>query len=180
MTDAHNTCSVCGRPALLHVNLGSVDGKPNIRDYCQGCADRHLDEWRAPRRRLTGGRHAIGGLLIMSGVALGIVAVFADGLGIAGHSGFGWYQRGGALGGVLLIFVGAIFRIDVLGVSGTILFVLAIGVDYFGIGRSAGLGWRQEAALVVALLLLAAGLFFRRRPRNLATDTTGTTPGKPH
>jgi len=104
-----------------------------------------------------------GGLLLASGVILGFLAVFADHLGIGGNGGFGWKQSVGLCTGLLLALLGSVFRVDLMAVGGFALLVLSLLADVLGVGRSPGLGQRQTAALIIALTLVASGLWLRRR-----------------
>ena len=47
-----------------------------------------------------------------------------------------------------------------------VLFVLISAfADPLGLDRSPGLGWRQTLGVIIGALLIAAGLYLRRRPK---------------
>ncbi|HUN80272.1 MAG TPA: hypothetical protein VMV81_02060, partial [Phycisphaerae bacterium] len=71
----------------------------------------------------------------------------------------------GILLGLIFVLVGAVFRIDLLGLAGALLFFLALFIDKLGIGSSTGIGPRQQIVMGIAILLLLCGLILRRRSR---------------
>src|SRR5260370_41483102 len=62
-----------------------------------------------------------------------------------------------------------------------VLFVLISAfADPLGLGRSPGLGWRQTLGVIIGALLIAAGLFLRRRPKAAPRSRApADTPGHP-
>jgi hypothetical protein len=52
-------------------------------------------------------------------------------------------------------------------VVGVLLVILAALADPLGLGRSPGIGWRQGLGVVIGVVVLLLGLYFRRR-RTLA------------
>ncbi len=48
---------------------------------------------------------------------------------------------------------------------GVLLVVISAFADPLGLGRSPGFGWRQTLGVVVGALVVAAGLYLRRRPK---------------
>jgi hypothetical protein len=57
-----------------------------------------------------------------------------------------------------------VFAWIVIGV-GVLLILIALFADPLGLGRSPGFGWRQTLGVVVGALVVAAGVYLRRRPK---------------
>ena len=49
--------------------------------------------------------------------------------------------------------------------AGILLVVISAFADPLGLGRSPGVGWRQTLGVIIGALLIAAGLYLRRRPK---------------
>jgi hypothetical protein len=49
--------------------------------------------------------------------------------------------------------------------AGFVLVLISLFADPLGLGRSPGLGWRQTLGVIIGALLIAAGLYLRRRPK---------------
>ncbi len=47
--------------------------------------------------------------------------------------------------------------------AGVLLVLISAFADPLGLGRSPGFGWRQTLGVVIGALVLAAGLYLRRR-----------------
>jgi hypothetical protein len=149
-------CEVCGRPALVRV---LVD-QGFIRRFCLECADHGGD-----RRTRVVPPLLIPNLLIRVGAVLGVLAIGADYLGIAGRSGFGWRQAVGAELGVLCLVIGAFVRRGWPMVIGIALLLLSMGADVISVGETPGMGWRQHIAMAAAILMVSAGLIYQQRDR---------------
>ena len=48
-------------------------------------------------------------------------------------------------------------------VAGVLLVLISAFADPLGLGRSPGFGWRQTLGVIIGALVLAAGLYLRRR-----------------
>lgn len=159
-TEPTASCVACGRPALVTV-MGDAGGAfPTPRQYCLECAERR------PEAVGTVGQAVapfLPSLLIRVGALIGILALAADYLQIAGKSGFGWKQMAGAEVGALALTLGAFLRVGFLTVGGLVLVALSLGADYIGVGHSPGLGWKQQIALPLSVICVVVGLFWQRR-----------------
>lgn len=165
MSQTAHKCVICGRPASINVHQGTDGGEPIIRHYCLECADEREVESPSPEQAAVSAGLSHGGLLMLMGGLLAFLAIGADFLGISGQTGFGWFQRLGVLFGLLLVIVGAVFRVGTLSVFGLILFVVSLFADFLGIGESPGMGSRQQITLALSIALLAGGTFVQRRTR---------------
>jgi len=47
--------------------------------------------------------------------------------------------------------------------AGVLLVLISAFADPLGLGRSPGFGWRQTLGVIIGALVLAAGLYLRRR-----------------
>lgn len=150
-------CPVCGSEALVTVVSETNEGE--LRQFCRDCERRRRWYERSGVRNIASGSAR---LLIYAGLILTLLTVSADRLSISGESGFGWRQITGAEVGFLCIVVGMFLRGAFVGVAGLFLLVLSLGADLLRIGHSPGLGWRKQLALVLATLLLAAGMLWQR------------------
>ncbi|MFO0837885.1 MAG: hypothetical protein U1D55_05115 [Phycisphaerae bacterium] len=158
--DAARTCAVCGASARVHVLEGYRGGQPCYRSLCFQCADAARRVERvSPRRHRTGRGLALA--LILGGVSLGILGAVGDRLGIGANRGFGWLQQSGLATGALFVVLGALLRIDLIAIVGTILFGLAASADLLrGTDRHL-IGWRQQSAILLAAVITAAGVTLR-------------------
>lgn len=153
-------CVSCGRPALVTV-MGDAGGAfPVPRHYCLECAERRQEPSGSVGQAVT---PFLPSLLIRGGALIGILALAADYLQIAGKSGFGWKQIAGAEVGVLAVTLGAFLRVGFLTVGGLVLVALSLGADYLGVGHSPGLGWKQQIALPLSVICVVVGLLWQRR-----------------
>jgi hypothetical protein len=139
-------------------------GQPVFHEYCIACAETAATtpvmgevEVRARMRVST--------TCLILGLTLGVLALAADYLGLQGHGGFGWAQSAGLALGALLFATAALLRVDLLGLLALGVLVFSLIVDVARVGESAGMGWKQNFAAVLAALLLTACLIGRwRRP----------------
>ncbi len=144
-------CERCGRPAIVHISTGEASGS-GMRHLCLECADR---EDIAVRRQERGLNHAA--ILIVAGLIVLVISLFADVLRWGEGEAFGYKQMAGLVlagGGVL---VGAVTRIPTLFVVGLLVGGLTLSADYIGFGKSPGFGLEQVAGTAVGILLAAAG-----------------------
>ena len=162
-------CASCGRPASVTIVVEDEWGSRSSQEFCLECAEKQPP----PRSHL--GRVALSTLapwlLIRLGAAIALLAVTADYLGIAGQRGFGWRQLAGGEVGTLVLVVGVLLRSGLTTLVGLVLITLSLGADLLRVGHSPGIGWRQELALPLAAVCVAAGLIWRRlqRPRQPAS-----------
>lgn len=158
-------CASCGRPASVTFVVEDDWGARTAQEFCLECAEKR------PPVRSHAGRAALAALaprwLIRVGAAIALLALSADYLGIAGRQGFGWRQLAGGEAGTLVLVVGVLLRSGVTTLAGLVLIALSLGADLLRVGHSPGIGWRQQLALPLAALCVAAGLALRRlqRPR---------------
>jgi membrane protein implicated in regulation of membrane protease activity len=164
-------CPVCGTESLVTVLSRSPDG--GLRQFCNECERRRLwDERRGIREIASGSAR----LLIYAGILLTLLTLTVDRLSISGRAGFGWWQISGTELGILSLVLGLLAGRGLLGMTGLFLLVLSLGADVLHLGHAPGLGWRKQTALVLASLLLAGGMLWRRAlrkgdPSRLSTRT---------
>ena len=156
-------CPDCGSEALVTIVSEAHEGE--LRQFCRDCERRRLWYERSGVRNIASGSAH---LLIYAGVILTLLTITAEHLAISGRSGFGWRQITGAEVGFLCIVVGLLLRRALVGTAGLFLLVLSLGADLLRVGHSPGLGWRKQIALVLATILLAAGMLWQRALRKKA------------
>jgi hypothetical protein len=153
-------CPVCGTDSLVTILREGDDGERQLRQFCRECARRGESEARSRQPRIAA---SFAAPLTWSGILLLMLVITADHLSISGRSGFGWRQITGAELGFLCVVLGLLLQRAFLGTAGLFLLVLSLLADLLAIGHAPGLGWRKQSALVVGTVLVAAGLFLRRR-----------------
>jgi hypothetical protein len=170
--DPCGNCELCGQPALVRILVDYAGSERVERRYCLVCADKREvgPEVISP---------FLPRLLVWSGVVIGVVSVSADFLGISGSGEFGWRQVAGTELGALLMVVGVMVRRAVVSIGGMVLLALSIGAEWFRVGHSPGVGWRQGAALAVSAVLIGSGLLASRRRGPAPTGGAGTPPSGP-
>lgn len=150
-------CIVCGQPARV-----TVVGESGARSYyCMDCADKRAEGTTWPMAQ--GVLAFLPGTLIRGGALLGVLALAANYLHIAGEEGFGWKQIAGTEVGLLVVALGAFLRRGFPTLAGALLVVVSLGADYLRIGHAPGLGWRKQGAIAVAIACVLLGLFLQRR-----------------
>lgn len=142
----------------MRILVGYTGASPVYQHYCLEHADR--EEAEPPLVQ-----PVIPSLMIRSGALLGLIAVAADYLDIAGKSGFGWKQLLGSELGALCLVLGAFLRIGLLALMGVVLFAVSVGADYLAMGHSQGAGWREVATEITAVILVGGGLLLQMRQR---------------
>jgi hypothetical protein len=155
-------CPVCGTDSLVTVLSSGPAGSRVLSKICRECERRASAQGRTTARQLALG---LARASIAGGILLGALALSADYLGISGRQGFGWRQLAGAEIGFLCVVLGLLLQRTWLGVGGLFLLVLSLGADLLRVGHSPGLGWRKQAALVLALGLVAGGAIWQRALR---------------
>lgn len=172
-------CVSCGRPASVTIVVEDDWGSSSAQAFCLECAEKR------PPPRSHAGLAALAALapwlLIRVGAAIALLAVTADYLGIAGQQGFGWRQLAGGEAGTLALVVGVLLRSGLMTLVGLVLITLSLGADILRLGHSPGIGWRQQLALPLAAVCVAAGLVWRRlqRPRQRARAPHQGGPASP-
>jgi hypothetical protein len=151
-----------------------VGGEPAFQHYCFRCADRYLGQ-QVPEPA-TARRVSPGSLIILAGTIFGLLGLAADHLGIHGNPGFGWYKQSALAAGSLLVCLGSFWRIDVLGVVGILLFLAAASANVLGLAGREGFGFKQQLAIGVGLLLVAAGIALRKRSGRRAAAPGSDSP----
>lgn len=165
-------CECCGEPARVRILRGYRGGRPVRHAFCLACAERVADSL-APTA-YSGGldarrvRLSTGAVLVFGGMLVAMLGAAADLLGVGSHAGFGWAQQSGLVLGLVFVAIGALLRIDIVGVVGTLCVGLAALADFLGSSPSPGIGWRQQLAIGAGLLLIVAGVLMRRRSRATA------------
>jgi membrane protein implicated in regulation of membrane protease activity len=157
-----NTCDKCQEPARVHILEEYEKGTPLFRHLCLSCADALSEETARGSRGTNGNRASMASILIMVGIFFGIVGMASDYIGISRGSGFGWLRLLGLLVGVLFVLVGALIRVDAIGVAGSIILGLTACVSLFGLSQVSGIGWKQQLAMTVGLLLILTGVLLKR------------------
>jgi hypothetical protein len=158
-------CPVCGTDSLVTVLSTGPAGSRVLRKICRECERRAGEQGSTTARQIGLGLARVS---IAGGILLGALALSADYLGISGKQGFGWRQVAGAELGFLCVVLGLLLQRAWLGVGGLFLLVLSLGADLLRVGHSPGLGWRKQAALVLALALVASGAIWQRALRRRA------------
>lgn len=165
-SDRTERCSQCGRASCVHVLEGYSGQTPVFRSLCLACSENHAtpDPVALMRPRLS-----LSAAVVATGVIVGAGGALADHFGIGGSSGFGMAQSIGVVVGAVCILVGALLRVDMIGILGGILFITSIVADLLSIGGRSGFGWKQTAAVAGGAALTGAGmvwlLFEQRRQR---------------
>lgn len=153
------TCESCGGAARVRVLEGYSDGEPLIHTFCFRCADafRPAAAPFNPSERLS-----FGTVFVITGVLLMLVGGLGDMFHLRTHKGFGLYQQIGVGAGMFLVVLAALLRVDVFAIIGLGVLALASGGDIIVVTSSAGLGWKQQAALVAGAAVIGIGLWLRR------------------
>lgn len=157
---APQKCPVCGTESLVTVLSSSPEG--GLRQVCNECERRRLWNERSVLRETARG---LATLLIYSGILLFLLTLILEPLSISGHPGFGWRQIAGTEVGILIFVLGFLAWRGFIGIGGLFLVILSLGADVLRLGHAPGLGWRKQTALVLAWLLIAAGLLWQRALR---------------
>jgi len=162
MVDAEQKCEICGGAVRVRILEGYAEGRPVVRCFCLACADLY-DRFGTGGRGGQTGRLGLAWLAVVGGLLIVAVGLCGDYLGITGSSGFGWYQRAGAIGGALLLTIGALSGVEILVVAGGLVLALAVSADMLGLSGREGIGWKQGTAILSGLLIAGAGFWFKVR-----------------
>lgn len=157
-------CDACGSSATVSMLDGYANGLPRMRHFCAICDQRNCEAEQAaaqaPRMSET-----LGNLLIVGGAVLGFLAAAADTVSLRPTGGFGFWQQTGSLICVAFVALGTVLRIGTLSIIGLLGLGVSLLADVIGPVGEAGLGWKQEAAILFAAMFVVAGLYLQRRSR---------------
>lgn len=151
-------CQVCGQPARVKILEGYLSGEPVFRHFCFACAERFHRDMSALETGGPGRRLSYGVLLTLVGFMIVGLGALGDHLGIHGSRGFGWYQLLILGLGLLLMILGALTRVEIMAVMGTLIAGLTACSDLLRLSGAPGVGWKQQTALVLGLVLAAVGI----------------------
>lgn len=168
-SDAAVTCAHCGGPARVQVLEGYAAGRPLRRRLCLGCVDGHFARYIASGAESGRPHLSISSGFLFTGALVALLGVSADQIVPAGSDGFGWRQWSGLLTGALFITLGAMLRVDIVGIAGAALSAIAILADVLGNAGSPGIGWKQSLAIIGGIGFVAIGLKLRQREAGAAT-----------
>lgn len=160
MSETPRACERCGAEARVTILEGYSGDRPVFRELCFACADAApelaVDAPDAPRRR-----YGAWTILLLAGVCLGTISVLGDLAASIGHvaSGPGYWAALTVSG--LLAVLGALFRVDIVGVAGAVFFALVLAARLFGITGSPGFGRAQQVGTLLGIALIALSVAVR-------------------
>lgn len=99
--------------------------------------------------------------MVVAGLTVGLISLLGDHVGIGQSAAFSLHRQWGLVCGILLVCLGAFWRIDVIGVVGGMLVALAFSTKILHLAGMNGFGWKHRTALVVGFLLVIAGVVVR-------------------
>lgn len=176
LSDTAAVCAACGQPARVQVLEGYASGKPVRWRLCLSCVDSQYERYLRAGAEIGRPRLSISSGLLFAGALLALLGVSADQMTPLDANGFGWRQWSGLLTGVLFITLGAMLRVDIVGIAGAVLSAVAILANYLGHDYSPGIGWKQALAIIVGFGFVATGLKLRKR--ELESKTAKETAGQ--
>lgn len=175
--DARRACELCGEGARVDILEGYVGDVSVRRHLCLRCARTQLGPAfvAPPAKKHLGWPF----FFALAGASLAALGVCGDLLARGSHPGFGWYQTGGVVLGVLLMLAGSFFRAEAVALAGAGAVVGALLADVLGGPPTAGIGWKQQvligvgAACVLCAVLgrLVAALCAARTARSRANPS---------
>lgn len=152
-------CERCGASALVRIRT-QVAGTIVIRQLCLQCADEE------DRAGITNGRNLnVPAVVMIGGLFLLLISIFADMLGLGDARGFGWEQWTGITISGVLAFAGALMRVPTVLAIGLLMGAITLLADWLGMGDAEGFGHTQILGLVCGVLLLVVGLGLARAVR---------------
>jgi hypothetical protein len=151
------TCPKCGTASLVTITRND-EGMP-LHQICTECERRRTERERGGLRKIGSG---FAKLMLYGGTLLALLSLSADRLAISGRAGFGWRQITGAEIGVLCLILGFLAGRGLVATFGLFLLVASVGADVLQLGRGEGLGWRSQSVLIVAAVLVVAGMIWQR------------------
>ena len=162
---ARRACKGCGGPVRVQILEGYRAGVPIVHYWCLACADR-ADETvasstaRPARERLRGNT-----MLLTGGLALGLIGVLSDHAVQTTPGGLGLLPSIVACAGALGVVIGALLRMELSIVAGTLIFGLAACADLMQPSHAGRVGAVIYGEVVLGMLLVAGGLATRLRTR---------------
>jgi len=154
-------CERCGAPSRVSMLVGYAAGRPVRRRWCLSCADLFVSHSTRGAGGNSRRRLSVGVTTLFGGAVVTLLGATFDQLGVHGSGGFGWMQQMAVSVAGLFVVLGALLRVDVVAVAGTILMGCAALADVFGQAGTPGVGWRQGAMVVGGLGLTLWGLHLR-------------------
>ncbi len=168
---ARQACQDCGRVARLMVLEGYTAGQPIVTRYCLQCAPTARPV-RQPMVQAASHLLRLGSLLVFLGLLAGLLGAFADPFRVLGGM-LVWYRRIGLAAGALAVFLGAVWRIKAIALTGATIFGLAAIAGLAVLAGNPGLGWRQEFLVLMGAVLVAGGIYLRQRVCAACEHSTG-------
>lgn len=150
-------CLSCGKHARVRRLAGYAHGMAHHDDLCLACYQRSAGTpLHARRPRLRAGT-----LIGLLGIMLGCLVVLGEWILPLSQAGFGQYQKIAVVISAMCVLIGAISRTDIIALVGSVLFVAVLTVDWVASTHAAGLGWKQQLGLAVALAFVVFALWDR-------------------
>jgi len=156
-------CEDCGQPGRVQILEGYRAGAPVMRVLCMPCADQACVTSLETDSPAVRGRLSAGSTVILGGLGLGLFTLLRQHVGFAQAGGFGVEEQLAACLGALLVLLGALLRVDVVAVIGTLVFGVAAGAGLIGPADAEHIGLVSRCGIAVSLGLIAVGLAVRWR-----------------
>ncbi len=156
-------CEECGGPVRVQILEGYRSGTPLVRFLCMQCADRAGTVEGERGIRSEANRLSAGSTIMLGGLCLGLFAIISQYLHLGRFPGFGVPQQLAACLGALLVLIGALLRVDIVAIIGTLIFGVATCADLIGLAEVSHLGLVARVGITVGLVLIATGLALRLR-----------------
>ena len=156
MSESKPSCEVCGEPANVHISNENADGT-SLRHLCLQCAADEDD--LAPQEQILN----LAAVLMVVGLFILAISLFADFLAFGRHEGFGWQQQAGLVLAGVLVLTAAVVRIPTVLAIGLMIGAITVLADWLGLGDTEGFGKQQIAGAFLGLLLIGVGWLVARR-----------------
>jgi hypothetical protein len=156
-------CEDCGQPGRVQILVGYRAGAPVMRVLCMPCADLACQAAPETDTRAARGRLSAGATVILGGVCVGLFAILSHKAGFGPSGTFGIEERLAACLGALLVLIGALLRVDVVAVVGTLVFGVAAGAALIGPVDANHIGLMSRCGIAAGLGLIAVGVALRWR-----------------
>lgn len=160
--ESNTACEGCGEPVRVRILEGYRAGQPVIRAWGMTCADRLSPGASDAVARRARERLSVGALLIMAGLGLGFMGVFGRHVGVEYSRQIGTPMLAACFG-AFLVLIGALLRVDVIGIIGTMIFGVAVCIELIGLAGTGDAAIVPDLELVLGLGLVAGGMWLRRR-----------------
>ncbi len=125
------------------------------------------------------GRTRLTTIAMVLGMLLVIVGLTRDWVLPTTSRGFGKNQFGLLAVGCVVLVVGVALRVDLIAIGSMLLIAIAILADILGDPGAPGVGWKQEVAWELGVLVVAVAWLIRRRRsrrRRAGTAKVGSVP----